>query len=282
MGQDLSTIVRDLPVEFDLEAARLGDYDRETVIRLFREYEFRSLIERLPAMTGETAGETAEALRSVATDGSVRPRASPVGAALGLGLRAPGPAAIGGRRPPAVARLRCRRASRGRRAGAADGRRRTGAGRAVRRRPSPSSRGPAERTGCRDRRPVAHRGPRRAIGSLRSSRGSPPSRRSGRGSSSTTRGRGAGHRRPRPRRPGWPDRRGRRRRGCRRLARPARAARDARSSGTRSSRCSSLGIGDDPARPTDAVAFDTQIAAYILNAACAASPSPTWSPSSST
>ena len=63
MGQDLSTIVRDLPVEFDLEAARLGDYDRETVIRLFREFEFRSLIERLPAMTGETAGETAEALQ---------------------------------------------------------------------------------------------------------------------------------------------------------------------------------------------------------------------------
>ena len=71
MGKDLSTIVRDLPVELDLEAARLGDYDRETVIRLFREYEFRSLIERLPAMTGETAGDAAEALRGVATDGSV-------------------------------------------------------------------------------------------------------------------------------------------------------------------------------------------------------------------
>ena len=71
MGKDLSTIVRDLPVDFDLEAARLGDYDRETVIRLFREYEFRSLIERLPAMTGETAGDAAEALRGVATDGSV-------------------------------------------------------------------------------------------------------------------------------------------------------------------------------------------------------------------
>ncbi len=71
MGKDLSTIVRDLPVEFDLEAARLGDYDRETVIRLFREYEFRSLIERLPAMTGETAGDAAETLRGVATDGSV-------------------------------------------------------------------------------------------------------------------------------------------------------------------------------------------------------------------
>ena len=80
MGKDLSTIVRDLPVDFDLEAARLGDYDRETVIRLFREYEFRSLIERLPAMTGESAGDAAEALRGVATDGSV-PAARVAGAA---------------------------------------------------------------------------------------------------------------------------------------------------------------------------------------------------------
>ncbi len=71
LGKHLSTIVRDLPVSMDLEAARLGDYDRETVIRLFREYEFRSLIERLPAMTDETAGDAAEALRGVATDGSV-------------------------------------------------------------------------------------------------------------------------------------------------------------------------------------------------------------------
>ncbi len=88
MGKDLSTIVRDLPVEFDLEAARLGDYDRETVIRLFREYEFRSLIERLPAMTGETAGDAAEALRGVATDGSV-PAARVAGSARPSGWGTP-------------------------------------------------------------------------------------------------------------------------------------------------------------------------------------------------
>ena len=80
MGKDLTTIVRDLPVDFDLEAARLGDYDRETVIRLFREYEFRTLIERLPAMTGESAGDAAQVLRGVATDGSV-PAARVAGAA---------------------------------------------------------------------------------------------------------------------------------------------------------------------------------------------------------
>ena len=95
MGQDLSTIVRDLPVEFDLDAARLGDYDRETVIRLFREYEFRSLIERLPAMTGETAGETAEALHGVANDGSV-PAARVAGSARPSGWGSARPV-----RPPA-------------------------------------------------------------------------------------------------------------------------------------------------------------------------------------
>jgi DNA polymerase-1 len=71
MGRDLSTIVRDLPVEIDLEAARLGDYDRDTVVRLFREYEFRTLIERLPPMAGETAEERTERLRSVAQSGYV-------------------------------------------------------------------------------------------------------------------------------------------------------------------------------------------------------------------
>ena len=71
-GQDLSTIVRDLPeIQLDLESARLADYDRETVIRLFREYEFRTLIERLPAMTGESAGDKVQALREVATGGTV-------------------------------------------------------------------------------------------------------------------------------------------------------------------------------------------------------------------
>jgi DNA polymerase-1 len=71
MGRELTTIVRDLPVEIDLEAARLGDYDRDTVVRLFREYEFRTLIERLPPMAGETAEERTERLRSVAQSGYV-------------------------------------------------------------------------------------------------------------------------------------------------------------------------------------------------------------------
>jgi DNA polymerase-1 len=70
-GRGLSTIVCDLPIEFDLEAARLTDYDRDTVVRLFREYEFRTLIERLPPIPGETAQQRTESLRSVAESGYV-------------------------------------------------------------------------------------------------------------------------------------------------------------------------------------------------------------------
>jgi DNA polymerase-1 len=64
-SRELSRIVRDLPITLDLEAARLADYDRAEVVRLFREFEFRSLIDRLPALTGESAVDAAEALRSV-------------------------------------------------------------------------------------------------------------------------------------------------------------------------------------------------------------------------
>jgi DNA polymerase-1 len=71
MGRELSRIVRDLPITIDLEAARLGDYDRDTVVRLFREYEFRTLIERLPPMAGESAEQRTQALRSVVDSGYV-------------------------------------------------------------------------------------------------------------------------------------------------------------------------------------------------------------------
>jgi DNA polymerase-1 len=64
-SRELARIVRDLPVSLDLEAARLSDYDRAEVVRLFREFEFRTLIDRLPPLTGESAVDAAEALRSV-------------------------------------------------------------------------------------------------------------------------------------------------------------------------------------------------------------------------
>ena len=48
----LATIVAQVPnVNLDLEACRTADYDRERVMALFRELEFRSLVERLPEST---------------------------------------------------------------------------------------------------------------------------------------------------------------------------------------------------------------------------------------
>jgi DNA polymerase-1 len=91
-SRELMRIVRDLPVSLDLEAARLGDYDRDTVVRLFREYEFRTLIERLPPLSGERAEETVQALRAQTADGSF-PAAQVVGRPDGWG-----PAPAGGTR----------------------------------------------------------------------------------------------------------------------------------------------------------------------------------------
>ncbi len=76
--RDLVTVRADLPVELDLERARLGDYDRAEVLRLFREYEFRSLVERLPGLTGEEARAPGELLREA-------DRLAPVPAAIVAG-----------------------------------------------------------------------------------------------------------------------------------------------------------------------------------------------------
>ena len=104
-SRELQRLVRDVPVELDLDAARLGVYDRDAVVGLFREYEFRSLIDRLPPLQGETANEAAAPARGSA--GDMRRRVRPAA------RRAPGaapprarPAAV--RRPAALARLRRR------------------------------------------------------------------------------------------------------------------------------------------------------------------------------
>lgn len=47
-GRMLATIVRDVDLELDLDTCRLGDYDREQVLDVFRELEFRTLVNKLP------------------------------------------------------------------------------------------------------------------------------------------------------------------------------------------------------------------------------------------
>lgn len=51
LSKKLATIVRTVPINFVLNAAKAHEYDREKVIRLFQELEFRSLLAKLPTMT---------------------------------------------------------------------------------------------------------------------------------------------------------------------------------------------------------------------------------------
>ena len=49
MSREVGRIVTDLPIELDIHEAQTGRYDRRAVAQRFRELEFRSLIDRLPA-----------------------------------------------------------------------------------------------------------------------------------------------------------------------------------------------------------------------------------------
>ncbi len=54
----LATIVLDAPVQLDLEACRAGQFNRDKVIALFRELEFRTLVDKIPGGTGDTYSTT--------------------------------------------------------------------------------------------------------------------------------------------------------------------------------------------------------------------------------
>lgn len=56
-SKTLATIVCDCPVTLDLDRCRVGDYDRDLVVELFRELEFRSLLPRLPEVDAALGGE---------------------------------------------------------------------------------------------------------------------------------------------------------------------------------------------------------------------------------
>ena len=57
-GRELTTIVRDVPIELDPEVAFFGQYDRERVLELLRELEFTSLVSRVPQPAGELPAST--------------------------------------------------------------------------------------------------------------------------------------------------------------------------------------------------------------------------------
>jgi DNA polymerase-1 len=52
LSKHLVTITADVPVDLDLEACRVRELNREHVVELFRELEFRALLNRLPSAEG--------------------------------------------------------------------------------------------------------------------------------------------------------------------------------------------------------------------------------------
>jgi len=56
LSQKLALIVEDVPLEFNLEACRVQDYDRERVVSLFRELEFRTLLNRVEEVSRTAKG----------------------------------------------------------------------------------------------------------------------------------------------------------------------------------------------------------------------------------
>ncbi len=65
-SQRLATLVTDLPIQLDLDRCRTSDFDRERVLALFRELEFRSLVNRLPESTLSGTSRPTEAATSSA------------------------------------------------------------------------------------------------------------------------------------------------------------------------------------------------------------------------
>jgi len=55
-NKELVTIVRDVPINLNLETCQVSTYDRDEVVGLFRELGFINLLPRLPQEIGETAG----------------------------------------------------------------------------------------------------------------------------------------------------------------------------------------------------------------------------------
>ncbi|HYO43249.1 MAG TPA: DNA polymerase I [Candidatus Limnocylindrales bacterium] len=93
-SRELMRLVRDVDVVLDADRGVVGEYDREAVVRIFREYEFRTLIDRLPPLTGERPEDAIAAMRDLRDAGF--PAAQGRGPGAGQGPGGPGAARHGG------------------------------------------------------------------------------------------------------------------------------------------------------------------------------------------
>ncbi len=82
-SRELMRLVRDVDVTLDPTRGRVGEYDRQEVVRLFREFEFRTLIDRLPPLVGERPEDAVAAMREIREAGF--PAAQGVGRGAGGG-----------------------------------------------------------------------------------------------------------------------------------------------------------------------------------------------------
>lgn len=72
LSKRLATIVRDVPMDFSLDAAARKRYDRQKAVALFRELEFTSLVSKLPADAADEGEErTKPAVQSLLDDAPV-------------------------------------------------------------------------------------------------------------------------------------------------------------------------------------------------------------------
>jgi DNA polymerase I len=60
-SRSLAAIVTDVPVTLDLEASRVGQYDRDEVVAFLRDLEFKSLLNRFPGAETVTQGDASTA-----------------------------------------------------------------------------------------------------------------------------------------------------------------------------------------------------------------------------
>src|SRR5258708_5896450 len=90
LSKRLATIVRDVPVTLDPEDCVLKEYDDAAVKHLFEEYDFRTLLPRLPRPVGTNKKTVPDAAASLALSGTGKAAA---GAACGAGFRAAAPGA---------------------------------------------------------------------------------------------------------------------------------------------------------------------------------------------
>ena len=89
-SRELMRLVRDIDVRLDPSRGRVGEYDREAVVRLFREYEFRTLIDRLPPLAGERPEDAIAAMRAIREAGFPAAQGVGPGAGQGAGGRGSG------------------------------------------------------------------------------------------------------------------------------------------------------------------------------------------------